>query len=620
MPVAMRARTPLTWQSAAAPVWPVGLAVGDVVLVWNANPQGGPYQTGWKYLFADTWWKRVSAADLDLGPGQWAGKMLGMVAVYGCRGAGKVTTQRGVTVSEAGGAILVEGWTGHYSAAVGLGSSSDPTRLDCIRAWQSQWCAWWLRTYTTKGYKEVEHDGDSMGYRAIELLPYSAPAAPSLVGPSGDVDNTAPTTLQWVHNSSADLAQESYRVRVKLNSSGTWQYLTALGALSASVQTVASSAQQLTVPVGTLTNAAWDWAVQTMDGGLWSDWSATSTITLKAPPTISGVTLAQGATGEVWWTVGWPTITTPGGVQTAYEVVITAAGAGVDAAVWASSASYSAAKTVNSPPLATWVSGSQYQAWVRIQQTGGLWSTWVASPAVTMTWTQPQQPGALVATDGAPLSVSIDGVYPAAERLEIQSSPDGIEWTPAAVYDLPNTTQVVDMPLAVYGLPTLYRARIWVRRTTSLGETVLLPSAWRLSVAAVASTDRGAYLVDPDNGEYLRLDIQDRGKRTILQGVTSSVGLGARKPRTDRTPTAGTASTVTAYADSVDDREALITWLTTRDKWWLRWPPLMNPNTMTWRDDPATLMALGNPVESDTWADFYQTELITWPWVQAKET
>ena len=80
MSVAMRARTPLTWQSAAAPVWPVGLAVGDVVLVWNANPQGGPYQTGWKYLFADTWWKRVSAADLALGPGQWAGEMLGMAA------------------------------------------------------------------------------------------------------------------------------------------------------------------------------------------------------------------------------------------------------------------------------------------------------------------------------------------------------------------------------------------------------------------------------------------------------------------------------------------------------------------------------------------------------------
>ena len=70
----------------------------------------------------------------------------------------------------------------------------------------------------------------------------------------------------------------------------------------------------------------------------------------------------------------------------------------------------------------------------------------------------------------------------------------------------------------------------------------------------------------------------------------------------------------------MDDREALITWLTTRDKWWLRWPPLMNPNTMTWRDEPATLMALGNVVEADTWADFYQTELITWPWVQAKET
>ena len=32
MPVAMRARTPLVWQSAAAPVWPAGTAVGDVVL------------------------------------------------------------------------------------------------------------------------------------------------------------------------------------------------------------------------------------------------------------------------------------------------------------------------------------------------------------------------------------------------------------------------------------------------------------------------------------------------------------------------------------------------------------------------------------------------------------
>ena len=618
MAVSARGRTPLVWQGTNNPSWPAGTVAGDVVLVWNANPQGGPYQSGWKYLFADTWWKRLSAADLALGPGQWAGEMLGMVAVTGCRGAGVVTTQRGVTVSEAGGAILVEGWTDYYSTAVGLGSSSDTTRLDCIRAWKSQWCAWWLRFSATKGWTEVEYDGDSMGYRAIELLPCSAPAAPTLISPAGDIDNTVPIQLQWQHNSAADLPQEQVRVRIKQSSESTWRYVTSGGALNASVQTLTTSAQTLTITVA-LTAVSWDWAVQTCDGGLWSEWSQVASITPRTPPSVGAVSFAQGATGEVWWTIGWPSAATPGGVQTAYQVAIAPEGAGASGAVWTGQIAASAVKSVSTSPRADWVNGATYQAWVRVQQTGGLWSPWASSAAATMSWTLPQQPGAVTVADGRPLSITVNGIWPGAEQLEIQSSPDGIEWSAAATYDLPNTVQSVDLPLAVYGLPTLYRARIWVRRTTSLGETVLLPSAWRVTTEPASSTDLEAYVVDPDTGEYLRLDITATSTQTLSQGVTTSYGLGATRPRTDRTAAAGLVGSVTARVDTVVERDALIAWLTTRDRWWLRWSPEVGKGDYPARHaEPATLMALGDQVQIGRWAAFYQSREITWAWVQAR--
>lgn len=618
MAVALRARTPLAWQPASNPVWPAGTVAGDVVLVWNANPQGGPYQPGWKYLFADTWWKRLSSADLAAGPGQWAGDMIGLVTVTGCRGAGKVTTQRGVTISDAGGAILVEGWTSYYSSASGLGSSGDATRLDCIRAWKSQWCAWWLRPYATTGYKEVERDSNAMGYRAIELLPFAAPAAPTLAGPSGDVDATLPTVLEWTHNSASELPQETYRVRVKPSASGTWQYLTAAGALSATEQTVASAQQQQTILAGTLSAQAWDWSVSTSDGDMWSAWSASLTLTPVTPPNISSVTLVQGAAGEPWWTIGWPTIATPTGIQTAYEVAVAPAGAGVSGAVWSSRIAYSAVRSTSTPPSAAWPTGQQYQAWVRIQQTGGIWSQWTASSAVTMTYTTPAQPTTVTPTDGTPLTVTVAGVTVGADRLEVQASTDGIDWYPAAMYDTPNPTQSVDLPLAAFGTPMWYRARTWKQSTTSIGAAVLLPSAWRVAAAAVASTDRGAYIVATD-GEYLPLNIVTTGAITVAQGVATSYGLDAELPRTDRTPTAGRAGTVTVWADTVAEREALIAWLTERPLWWVRWSPELHPDTGQWADEPPTLMALADAVSLARWTDVHQTREITWTWVQARE-
>lgn len=609
MAVTQRGDVQLAWNAAGALAWPAGTVAGDLAVIWSDWPLSGPGGGGWSYLNSATWWKRLTAADIAAGgPGVVAGKLRGLVVLAGSRGIGAVTSQRGAKVTEAGGGVLVEGWTDYWTKAVGLGPAANRLGSD-IRGYQNQWCAWWLLVGVSTGYRAVDYDGDSMGYRAYELLPIKAPDAPTVIGPSGDVDITQPVTIHWAHNSDED--QALYQIRIRKSADSTWQYVQANGTLGGLAQ-IASSVQQATINAG-LTSEALVYQVSTGNlGSLTSDWSALTTIIPVTPPSVVPVLTTTPESTAV--AVSWSS-TTPRGLQTAWQAAVAPAGATPAQAVWTSPVTAGTSTATQSPPLATWTNGGSYQAWVRVQQTGGTWSQWTPSTVKTVSWTPPTAPTSITVTDGSPLTITVGGIVSTASILEVQSSPDGVEWSTVRRMDLPNAVETVPNPLAAYDVPTRYRARI----LAPSAEGVDLPSAWITAVAPVASTDVDAYLVDCD--DWLRVTVTASGQRAVAQGLSVTYGLGASGPSVDRTPTAGQTGTTTVRVDDVLSREILIDWLTTRDSWWLRWSPEVGKADYPARHgEPPTRMALSAQVQISRWAVFYQAREITWSWVEVKET
>lgn len=605
MVVALVGHRDLEWGPTQPLAWPAGTQAGHVAVVWSDWPEDGPRQSGWRYARYATWWRILSAADVAAGPGEWAGRLRGLAVVSGCRGIGGTSMQRGVWVREAGGAALVQGWTGYWAGAIGLDPATDRLGEEVLGA-RSQWLAWWLLTGAGTGYREVPRDGDAVGYRSFELLPNKGPDAPTLVGPSGQVDATQPVALSLVHNSSSGSTQEAVRWRAKPASSGTWQYITAAGTLAGTEQTIATSASTITLPAGTLTSVQWDWSASTMDNGAWSPWASSAQVLPSAPP--SAVVTLTTVAESLSVTVGW-TPTTPGGSQTAWQVAVAPAGGGVGAALYTSPVTAGAGTQTVVAPQA-WANGGSYQGWVRVQQTGGLWSQWTASSAQTVSWTPPTAPGGITAADGSPPSVTVQGIPAGGDRLDVEHYHDGA-WQPLAHIDLPNATGVVAVPLAPYGVSRLYRAR--VQRTVS---GVLLPSAW-VESAPLTSTDRCAYLVDPDDAaDYLPITLSGDPVRNLVQGVGVYYGLSAARARTDRTPTAGEAGTATVDTDTPAERAALVAWLSTRPSWVMRWPA--EPEGLGWVDTPPMRMALANPVQ---WARISEVanpgRAVSFDWVEA---
>ena len=609
MAVALRGHQQLAWGTAALS-WPSGTAAGDVAVVWCDWPDDGPSNSGWQLVKWATWWKVLTAADITNGPGTWAGRLRGLVVASGCRGLGSVSAQRGVTLSEAGAALLTEGWTDYYTDASTLTPATN--RLGtAVKAYRDQYCAWWFVAGLAVGYQQVARDSNALGYRSFELLPTKGPNPPTLGGPSGQVDASQSISLSWTHNSSAGLPQEGFRVRVKPSSSGTWQYLKADGTLSPTEVSVSSGVSMLTIPTGVLSSVAWDWAVATSDSGLWSSYSSAMQITPTSPPTVAATlsTTAGDLSPDVLWTP-----TTPGGSQTAWQAAVAASGMGVGQAVWMSPVTAgTAVRTVC--PAQEWTNGAAYQAYVRVQQTGGLWSAWTASTAQTVSWTPPSTPASITVTDGTPLTVTLTGI-PTADVLQVQSSTNGTDWTALASIALPNATEAVKNPLAGFGVATFYRARIGV--TT---EGVTLYSAW-ITSGAVASTDKGTYLVAADNvAQFLPVKVGPRPARGLAQGVAVMYPLAApgvpAKPRTDRTPTAGWVGRLTVTALRRADWQALVTWLTTRGSWRVRWAPEIDPDGV-WQDAGWTAMALADRLAvADFVSRAHTGRDITFDWVEA---
>ena len=591
MAVALRAYRQLATNTGGSVsiAWPTGTLAGDLVVCQvseRPDSGGGPQTSGWTYHGGGGWTKRVTSTDLATALVV-IGRVVGLCALSGAAGVGNSTVQRGATLTVAGAGLFVRGSTVPYADEPTSNSYQLGTALQFPddKTW---WCQW-FRAATATGYLTVPDATDY--FVAYEILPLSGPDAPTLTSPAAaaQVDRALETTVAWVHNSTQGGEQTGYQVRIRTVGSGTWSYLASDGTLKAAVQQVASATQSATIDAATLTlNQAYEWACSTQEASAWSAWSASSTFTPVTAPAVTAVTVTAPAE-DLSPVVAW-TMTAGVGSQVAWQAAgAVSTDADVNTAFWTSSVTASAATSVTVPVTTPWVNGEDYYAWVRVQQTGGMWTAWTKDDnTFSVTWTPPAAPSGVTAANvaGAPLAVTVAGIDAGADTLEIEWSLNGSTWEALTTIVPDATSEVVPVPLAEYGIARHYRARI-----TNTVDGVGLWSGWTTIAAPVASTDTGAYLVADDGASYLAVTVKEDGGRQLVQGVAVSYGLGATTARVDRTATAGEAGSTVLFTRTLAARTAVVAWLTdtTHPAFYFRWNPESGVHV------PATRMALASP-------------------------
>lgn len=573
----------MVWNVAGvqSPSWPTGTTTGHTVFARCSNMSikgaKGPRQAGWNSAGGDIWWRRLDAAALAAGPGTWDGQLLGLMSLPGARGVGGKSTYRGTRLTEPGSAMLVYGWSERWSddpveyPSSGMMGSS-------IEIYAEQWVAWWLRTYADAGTPRIERDADAEGYMAFAILPAKVPDPPLLSSPAAgehlDVANAV--TVEALHQSTSGMLQEARRVRVKLISSGTWSYVTDAGAIDAAVQTVSTSGSIQAIAAGALAAGAYETQAATAEAGGWSDWSPSRQFVLEVAPTNTPTlttALNDLTPGGSW------TRTTPGGTQIAWQAAIVPQGGGLGDALHVTPV-YSGSGSAWSVPALSWVKNGWCELLLRIQQTGGLWSTWARSAAKQITWTAPNAVASVTVVDASPLEVRVAGIPAGSLALSVEWAPQlADEWLPYAMEVGLVDSATILVPLAPYEVARRYRVCSW-----EAIDGVWLPSAWVTSTA-VASSDTSAYLVgDEPASEWLRVRVINDGPRELVQGVTVSYGLGSDRPMVARTETAGQSGTTVLQVWTAAELDALVEWVTLRDAWWFRWPPERGPEGLTLRD------------------------------------
>ena len=547
--------------------WPSGAAAGQVAVLnlggTTTSKRVAP--DGWLLAkhtpSTDSYWRVVTAADLAA-----AVAVTAYVAHLTCySGAGRVgavtdlgNVSPGVTTTVSGAAAHI--WGRGKSTLTPSGSLGS----DLINAaYNKRRYNCWAVLGTTPGwYGLTGFNGTDSN--SFEIVPIAGPGAPTITSPASGstVSASAALTVSWVHNSAQSGAQEQYRITSVIG--GVTNYLTAAGTWTTTATAVSSSAQTATISAGQLTSGTnYTLTVETYEAGTWSPVSQV-TISAITPPTVTSVT-GSSAAGSLVAVVTWAASTTGG--QVAYQVrVCPAADASPASPVWDSGIIPGTATTDTTDPLSTWVNGGSYKAWVRVQQPG-LWSAWVASSAFAVSWTAPATPTAVTLAQGSPPQVTVTGIAAGMDALEVSSSPDGTTWTVIATIASPGATATVPMPLAPYGVAWWYRARVM---DTVSG--VPLWSAYRTTTSAVASTDTGAYLVADDGSSWLAVCIDEDRQRTRAQDFVVSYGLGATRPRVDRSEPAGWVGSEMIWCSTRTEKDTILAWIDAHPVWIWRWP------------------------------------------------
>lgn len=546
--------------SVALGSWPAGTAVSDLavmLVVPDSNTWDVP--AGWSSASRWMAWRLLSAADVAGSvPAAAVVGVAGVVVFRGASGVGFSSNRPGATVA-AGGAVVSLGFGGDGAWKPKLVASveSQGTVVEQTPSQGVNTYGAFAEVNAAGGWTEIATRATGSEYVSLPLLPATVPAAPSLLAPApGSQAAVGAVELSWLHRSQAGGVQDSARVRVRLNA-GAWQWVTAAGGLSSTVQTLAQSTPSKSV---TLSAGSWEWAVETGEAGWWSPLSPIWALSVVAPPVVSATPTVVCPAGDLTPDVSWTATVGTGAVQVVQVVITAGPATDPSAALWSGTWNGSPA-TVTTGPLSTVNNGASLKAWVRVAQTGGLWSAWRASDWFEVSWTPPASPTLSVAGT-APVTLTVAAAGPG---VQVQTD-TGSGWV-----DIVETTgSSVVWPRAPYGSAAAYRARTW-----TLADGVRLWSAWSGSVSAT-STETRHWLVGED-GTSLQVPLAEDSDHARVQGVAVAYGLpstlGESRPWVDSTPPAGEAGTIVVRAESVEVLDGLLAWLDAHPVMWICWPP-----------------------------------------------
>ena len=597
-------------KSATVP-WPTGAAVGDLAILYlsensSGSPASKPTATGWQLKesgYAETTWAKIlTAADIAAGGVPVVGYLYLLQLFVGAAGVGRVSETNGVTVGAGGAAVLI-GWAGaspmtpateklHAADVLNPAYSNRPNQV-------------WFRASETAGF--VSWTTSASHKVALELVPLAAPPAPVPLSPATgtQVDPAVAVLTAWAHQSTR--AQSEYRLRLREVGTSPWYWVTAAGALTLTDTGVASQVQSASIAAAALTTGkTYEWQVATADGGALSAYSASWQLVAVSPPAVTAITVTSPA-GDLTPTVAW-TATFGVGSQEAYQLrLATSATDSTVGLVYDSGVTADSIVSVD-VPVQDWANGVAQYAWVRVRQSGGLWSPWTRDDAThTVSWTPPAAPS-ITATAGTPPTIVVSAVA-SGNVAQVEAQVAGGAWRTVATVTSTGTTATVRDPLAAYGVVTTYRAR---RQADVSG--VMMWSGYS-ATDTLTNVDRCTYLVGEDS-TWLAVRVREDAPRTIVQGVAVSYGLDATRPRIDITPEQGEAGKLILAPRTQADRLALLTWLSGRLVWTVRWGP-ERETTGTLTDVPATRMGPAGP---RTIARLAQTNLqhrtITLEWVE----
>lgn len=489
MAVALRGYTQGTTQSSGSVsiAWPAGTASGDLaVLVAQDHSTNGPQVSGWTAIGRGVWYKRVTSSDIA-SPLPVKGKTTFLQTFTGADRIGSWRNNEGLTLTKAGAALFVDGWGPSRVSTVDPGST-DRLGNQIRLVTDNTPNAVWFRTATTTGYKALQDHDDDCSYVSYEILPTAGPNAPTLNTPASGayVDNGSPIVFSWIHQSNSGATQEAAQVRIRQTGTGTWYYLKSDGTLTTTVTTLTQAANSATLNSSVLSTGVgtYDFQVATQDFGVLGPFSSTRVFTPVIPPVVNSITVTS-TFGSLTPTIAW-TRTANLGSPEAWQVRIAASTDSTpDNPIWDSGVTSGSATATLAPALTDWVNAQPLYAWVRVAQTGGLWSPWTKDDATfTVSWTPPAAPATITPANVAdgPVQVTVAGI-PVGYSSYLEMSYDGQSWTPVQA-DYENLAAVLTNYVANPSAET---------NTTS----------WAATGGSVVSTGSNAQMIQSGTKQFL---------------------------------------------------------------------------------------------------------------------
>ena len=551
--------------------WPAGTAAGDLAalrVITDGLAGGAPGGPGWIPAPGGRWWRRLSAADVAAPlPVSGAGFMLAVFS--GAGSIGRTSAQSGLTVGVPGSAVWI---VGSRSTA---GVAPDTYRRAPEWAAADGWTYAQFVVPAAPGWVQLPGAPAESVFQSLEVVPLGAPLAPVVLSPTAGQRFGAadPIRVSWVPDPQAP--QAGWRVTV---SDGAFapRWADAAGHLVEGDELVVTSdVPEVTVLPGQvsftdpgpntvpLTVAV---STQTATGG-WGEF-ATVQVWVDRPPGVSGVEVIappEDLTPTITWSSG-----AGHGSLTAWRVWLSPEGGGPLAApVWDSGIVQGSATSVTAPASAPWVNAQSLEAWVMVWQTGGVSARASSVEAFAVTWTAPAAaPTVSVDADATPVAVTVTGLE-VGDVVQLEQEIGGA-WDALTVITATASSVTVSSPLASAGLPVRFQAR----RAGGVLDGVALFSTWAVSDLVASSRAAGCMLVDDgDRTACLPVELLRDGGRSVVQGVSVSLGLGASSARIDMTPPAGQRGAIALRTMSEDSLAVLVAWLHARQVLWVVFPP-----------------------------------------------